>query len=391
MRDVTVIGIGQTKVGEHWDRSLSDLAVEAVLAALADAGLDSVDALYVGNMLGDMLSGQTQLGALIADQAGLGGISALRVEAADASGAAALHEAYRAVAGGLVETALVVGVEKMTDRLPEVLEAAMTAGGSADYETAHGVTYTAQSALIMQRYMHENGLGVDDFASFAVNAHRNAGANPFAMYRSPISEKSYRQAKMVASPVNLLDGAPLADGAAAMILTSAERAEALGRSGVRIAASAMATDALLITDRPDFLSLDAARRSAAAAYRAAAVTPADVDVAEVHDAFGILAALSLEACGFAERGQGVKIAQSGEISPAGRIPIASLGGFKARGNPVGASGVYQAIEIVTQLLGRAGASQVPSAHVGLAQNLGSNGATAVTHIFTLTTGGGQTS
>ncbi|MFN8481647.1 MAG: beta-ketoacyl synthase N-terminal-like domain-containing protein [Anaerolineae bacterium] len=391
MRDVYIVGIGQTKVGEHWDRSLADLAVEAVLAALADADMDGVDLLYVGNMLGDVLSGQTQLGALVADQAGLGSIPAMRIEAADASGAAALHEAYRAVAGGLVETALVVGVEKMTDRLPEVVEGAMTAGGSADYETAHGVTYTAQSALIMQRYMFENGLHVDDFAPFAVNAHRNAGANPFAMYRSAISEKTYRQAKMVASPVNLLDGAPLADGAAAMILTSAEGAARLGRVAVRIAASTMATDRLLVTDRPDFLSLDAARRSAADAYQAAGVSPADVDVAEVHDAFGILAALSLEACGFAERGQGVKIAQAGEIGRDGRIPIASLGGFKARGNPVGASGIYQAAEIVTQLLGRAGVSQVAGARVGLAQNLGSNGATAVTHIFTLDQGGGQTS
>jgi acetyl-CoA C-acetyltransferase len=378
---VSIIGIGQTKVGEHWERGLADLAVEALLAALDDAGLDTADVLYVGNMLGGVLSGQEHLGALVADMAGLRGLPALRVEAADASGGVALHEAYRTVAGGLADTALVVGVEKMTDRLPEAAESGMMLAGLGDYEAAHGVTYVAQSAMLMQRYLHENHLEVGDFAAFPVNAHRNAAANPHAMYRNQVSEKAYRQAKMIASPINLLDGAPLADGAAALVLVPTERAQAFGKAAVRIRASSLATDSVALTEREDALTLTAARRSAEAAFQQAGVTPADIDLAEIHDAFSILAALTLEACGFAPRGGGIKLGQSSEIARGGRIPISTLGGFKARGNPVGASGVYQAVEVVTQLRGAAGGSQIANARVGLAQNLGGNGATAVTHIF----------
>lgn len=381
MREVSIIGIGQTKVGEHWERGLADLAVEAALAALDDAGLDTADVLYVGNMLGGVLSGQEHLGALVADMAGLRGLPALRVEAAEASGAVALHEAYQAVAGGAVDVALAVGVEKMTDRLPEAAEAGLALGGVGDFEAAQGITATAQSALLMQRYLHEYGLEVGDFAAFPVNAHRNAAANPYAMYRNQVSEKSYRQAKMVATPINMLDGAPLADGAAAVVLVATKHARALAREGIRVLASTLTTDSVALTDRDDPLSLAAARRGADAAYTQAGLGPDAVDIAELHDAFSILAALSLEACGFAPRGQGVKLGQAGDISRDGRIPIATLGGFKARGNPVGASGLYQAVEIITQLRGAAGASQIAGARVGLAQNLGGNGATAVTHIF----------
>ncbi|MCW5852336.1 MAG: thiolase domain-containing protein [Anaerolineae bacterium] len=381
MRDVSIIGVGQTKVGEHWDRGLADLAVEATLAGLDDAGLDNADILYVGNMLGGVLSGQEHLGALIADLAGLRGMPALRVEAADASGGVALHQAYQAVAGGMVDTALVVGVEKMTDRLPQATEEGLMLAGLGDYEAAQGVTYVSQTAMLMQRYLHEHSLEVGDFAQFPVNAHRNAAANPFAMYRNQISEKAYRQAKMIASPINLLDGAPWADGAAAVVLVPTEQAQAMGRQGIRILASTLVTDALSLTERDDPLALAAARASAQRAYQQAGLTPGDIHLAELHDAFSILAALTLEACGFAARGQGVKLGQAGDIARAGRIPIATLGGFKARGNPVGASGVYQAVEIVQQLRGAAGQSQIPAARVGLAQNLGGNGATAVTHIF----------
>ena len=381
MRDVSIIGIGQTKVGEHWERGLADLAVEATLAALDDAGLDGADVLYVGNMLGGVLSGQEHLGALIADLAGLRGMPALRVEAADASGGVALHQAYHAVAGGMADTALVVGVEKMTDRLPAATEEGLMLAGLGDYEAAQGVTYVAQTAMLMQRYLHEHSLEVGDFAQFPVNAHRNAAANAFAMYRNQISEKAYRQAKMIAAPINLLDGAPWADGAAAVVLVPTEQARAASRQGIRILASTLVTDALSLTERDDPLALAAARESAQRAYQQAGLGPNDIHLAELHDAFSILAALTLEACGFAARGQGVKLGQAGDIARAGRIPIATLGGFKARGNPVGASGVYQAVEVVRQLRGAAGQSQIPNARVGLTQNLGGNGATAVTHIF----------
>lgn len=381
MRDVSIIGIGQTKVGEHWELGLVDLAVEALLQAMDQASLDHADVLYVGNMLGGVLSGQEHLGALVADYAGLRGLPAMRLEAADASGAVALHQAYHAVASGMANTALVLGVEKMTDPLPQHAEAGLALAGLGDYEAAQGVTYAAQSALLMQRYMRDYHYEVGDFAAFSVNAHRNAAGNPFAMYRNQISDKAYRGAKMVATPINMLDVASLADGAAALVLVPTEEAHALGRPGVRIVGSALATDTLSLTEREDPLTLKAAQRSAAEAYRQAGLSVEDIDLAELHDAFSILAALQLEALGFAERGEGARLARDGGIARDGRIPISTLGGLKARGFPVGATGVYQAVEIVTQLRGQAGASQVPNAQVGLAQNLGGNGATAVTHIF----------
>jgi acetyl-CoA C-acetyltransferase len=368
-------------VGEHWETSLRHLAWEAVRGALQDSGVKRVDGLYVGNWLGGLLSGQEHLGALIADFVGLRGVEAVKVEAAGASGAAALRQAYSAVAGGLMDIAVVVGVEKMTDAVGSPVQAAVTTGADSDYEAAQGVTPVTLAALLMRRYMYEYGLTLADFAPFSVNAHQNGALNPNAMYRNKITVESFTKAPMVAEPINLFDAAPAADGAAALILCPTAIASDYSEKPIRVVASAIATDALALHDRPDPLFLTAANLSAGQAYEQAGIAPENIDVLELHDGYTVLAALTLEATGFARRGEGVRLATDGHIGLKGSIPVSTFGGLKARGDPAGATGVYQAVEVVTQLRGAAGPNQVAGARIGMTQNLGGLAATAVTHIF----------
>ncbi len=382
MRDVSIIGVGQTKVAEHWDRSLRHLAADAVLAAMADAGIESADALYVGNMLSGLLTGQEHLGALIADFCGLRGIEAVKVEAACGSGAAALRMGYAAVAGGLHDLVIVSGVEKMTDTVNAETTTGLVMAADADYESIHGLTFVSINALLMRRYMYEYGVEHKDFADFSVNAHRNGVGNPNAMFRRPVSAEVFARARMIADPINLLDSSGIGDGAAAVVLCPSQMAAEFGNGqAVHIRASSMATDAVAVHDRPDPLWLSAVEASAFKAYQQAGVGPRDIDLFEVHDAFTIMSALSLEASGFAERGKGVWLAQSGEIRLEGRIPICTMGGLKARGHPVGATGIYQVVEVAQQLRGQAGENQIENARLGMAQNIGGSGATVITHIL----------
>ncbi len=383
MTNVSIIGIGKTEVGEHWDTSLRHLAWYAIEAALDDAATTAIDAIFVGNMLAGSLSHQDHLGALVADFAGMRGTEAVTVEAADASGGAAMRQAVLAVESGLVETALVVGVEKVTDATGAAVVTALASGLDADYEAVHGQTLAGAAALMMRRYLHEYGLSVDDFAGFSVNAHANGARNPLAMYRNQLRADRFASAPAVATPVTLFDMAPTGDGAAAIILTNRERAMDMAPQPVRVAGSALATDTIGLHDRRDLLWLGAAARSAAAALAQAGLTPADVDLFELHDSFTILAALSLEAAGFAARGEGWRLARDGEIGRSGRIPISTMGGLKARGHALGATGALQIVELVQQLRGQAGDCQVANARVGMAQNLAMTGATAATHVLTL--------
>lgn len=381
MRDVSIIGIGQTKVDEHWDRSLRHLAADAVLAALEDAGAERVDALYVGNMLSGLLTGQEHLGALIADFVGLRGIEAVKVEAACGSGAAALRQGYAAVAGGLHDLVVACGVEKMTDTVNAETTTGLVMAADADYESIHGVTFVGINALLMRRYMYEYNVKHADFANFAIVAHQNATTNPNAMFSSRITAEQFSTARMIADPINLLDSSGIADGAAAVVLCPSSMARAANRKAVQIRASSVATDAVAVHDRRDPLWLSAVEASATKAYQQARIGPRDIDLFELHDAFTIMSALSLEAAGFAERGKGVWLAEAGEIALAGKIPMATMGGLKARGHPVGATGVYQVVEVVQQLRGQAGPNQIANARLGMAQNIGGSGATVITHIL----------
>jgi acetyl-CoA C-acetyltransferase len=387
VRDVSIIGIGQTPVGELWDESLRHLAHKAIVAALRDAGVRRADALYVGNMLSGELAGQEHLGALIADFVGLRGIEAVKIEAACGSGAAALRVGYMAVASGLHDLVIVCGVEKMTDAPGTDSTAALALAADQEYEVSYGLSFVALNALLMRRYMHEYGVKHEEFAGFSVNAHRNGAGNPHAMFQSAISAETYHRAAMIADPINLMDSSPVCDGSAALVLApSGWDSDGRGRErAVRILASTSATDSLAIHDRRDPLFLEAAYLSSQKAYAQAGVTPADLDLFEVHDAFSIMSALSLEATGFARRGEGVRWAadNGARIGIDGELPISTMGGLKARGHPVGATGVYQVVEVVQQLRGTAGPNQVKGARLGMAQNIGGSGATVITHILAL--------
>ena len=381
MTNVSIIGVGKTPVREAWDSSIRHLAWYAIEAALDNASTTDIDAIFVGNMLAGQLSSQDHLGALVADFAGMRGIEAVTVEAADASGGAALRQGILAVKSGLVETALVVGVEKMTDQVGSPVTAVLASTLDADYEAIHGLTVAGMGALLMRRYMHEYGLTVDDFANFSVNAHANGAANPLAMFRNRLKADRFASAPPVATPVTLFDAAPSGDGAAAVIITSHERAQDIVPQPIRIAGSALATDTLALHDRKNMLHLRAAELSAQKAMQAAGVSHDDIDLFELHDSFTVMAALSLEATGFAAPGEGWQLARDMEIGRNGRIPISTFGGLKARGNPSGATGMYQIVEVARQLRGQAGDNQIPDAKIGMAQNLGGSGATAVTHIL----------
>jgi len=383
MRDVAIIGIGQTKVGEHWDKSLKELATESILAAIKDARTERVDSLYVGNMLSGELTGQEHLGALVSDFVGLRGVEAVKIEAACGSGAAALRMGYVTVAGELADIVVVAGVEKMTDKPGDAVTASLAMAADGDFEAQNGLSFVALNALLMRRYMHEYGVKHEEFAPFAINAHRNAVNNPYAMFPFAVTAEDFKKSKMIADPVNLLDSSPVCDGSAAVVLCPLDMARHRYASEhpVKLRACAIATDSIALHDRRDLLGLEGAALSAHKAYSQAGLGPQDIDLFEVHDAFTIMSVLSLEVCGFAERGRGTRLGLDGDIAIGGRIPITTMGGLKARGHPVGATGVYQIVEVVEQLRGQAGKNQVSDARLGMAQNIGGSGATVITTIL----------
>jgi acetyl-CoA C-acetyltransferase len=388
MTEVVIAGIGQTEVGEHWEIGLRDLAYAAIHDAIHDAGGLKPQSLFVGNMLAPNLSRQAHVGALIADYAGLTGIEAVTVEAAGASGGAALRQGYLAVASGFVDVALVVGVEKFTDKVGSEVDEALATASDSDFEAVQGMTPAAQAALLMKRYMHENEVPADGFAGFALTAHANGVANKNAMFRKAIKAETYAKAEMVSDPLNMFDMAPNADGAAALLLTRRELyhprrglPSSFSNPLVKIAGSGASSDTLALHDRKDMLYFDTAQLSAGKAMKQVGLTLDGIDFFEYHDAFSIYAALQLEAVGFAIKGSGWKLAADGSIGLKGKIPCATMGGMKARGFPGGAAGVYQAVEAVMQLRGQAEANQVKDAKFGLIQSLGGPASTAVSHIL----------
>ncbi len=380
-----IIGAGMIPVGEHWRLSLRDMATEALLNAMEDAGVEKVDSLYVGNMISGPFIEQENLGALIADWAGLGNIPAVKVEAACASGGAAVQEGAKAVMAGLEDVVAVVGVEKMTDAWPSDATRYLAYAADADWELFHGASFVALNALIMRLYMKTHGYTEEDLAYFAVNAHRNGARNPHAMFKREITVDTVLRSPYIADPIKLFDASPMCDGAAAVIITSKEKAKELGvpqGEMVELAGFWRAIDTINFANRGDFLTLKAAKVAAEKAYRMAGITARDIDFFEVHDAFTVMAALSLEALGVAGKGKGAMLAKEGQIAIDGDYPIQTMGGLKSRGHPVGATGVYQTVEAVLQLMGKAPKGiQVPDAEIGLTQNIGGTGSNITVNVF----------
>jgi len=378
MRTVSIVGIGQLPVERATTKSLRALGASVVHLAMEDAGVERVDALFAGNMLADELQGQKHVAALIADETGLAGIEALQVQAAMASGAAALRMAYLAVASGEADLAVAVGVEKMSEGLASP---AMSKALDAK-EVEDGATLISKNAELMRLYLKRYKVPKDGLVNFPVTAHQNARNNPNAVFRDQkVNARTVMKSRMVHDPLRLLDCSPICDGAAAVVLSASEEARAHSSHPVRILASSVATDRFRVGDRANPLWLAAAHDSVLKAFRQANVNRGDLDFFELHDAFSIMSCMQLEAAGFAALGQGWRLAAEKRIELKGDIPITTMGGLKARGHPIGATALYQACEIVLQLTGRAGKNQLKDPQVAMMQSVGGAGTTLITHIL----------
>jgi acetyl-CoA C-acetyltransferase len=385
LKDVYIVGIAQMPVNKDPEVRARTLGATVVRDALEHGRVaaDRVDALYVGNMMTCTLAHQQQLGGLIADYAGLCGVEATTIEAACASGGAAARMAYLSVAGGMQDVVVACGLERMTHVDRETITRALATAADWELEGRHGESFLSLNAKLMHVYMDRFGTRPEQFAPFSIYAHRNAVTNPNALLRKAVDLETYSSSRMIVEPLRKFDVSPICNGAAAVVLANAETAAALSPDGprVRVASSASATDSLALARRRDLLHFDAVERSTLRAFADAGITHRDVDIFELHDAYTIITALSLEAAGFAARGQGTQLGAEGRIALEGDLPIATFGGLKARGHPVGATGIYQMVEAYLQLTGRAGANQVASAQVALVQNMGGVGATVVSHVL----------
>jgi len=384
MRRVAVIGVGMTKFGEHWEKSIRELIVEAGARAIEDAGIHGrdIEAIYGANMSAGRFANQEHIGALIADHMGLVPKPTVRLEAACASGGVAFREGYIAVASGAYDMVVVGGVEKMTDVLTEEAASILGLAGDYEWEVFKGATFPTLYALMARRHMHEYGTTEEQLAMVAVKNHENAVLNPFAQFRKRISVEDVLASPVIASPLKLLDCSPLSDGAAAVVLASEEKVRELKiDTPVWIRASAQASDTLALHDRKDLTTLLATRVAAEQAYKQAKVEPKDIDVAEVHDCFTIAEILAIEDLGFFKKGEGGKAVEEGQTARNAKISVNTSGGLKACGHPVGATGVKQIVELTLQLRGDAGERQVTRAELGLAHNVGGSGATCVVHIL----------
>ncbi|QLH74355.1 MAG: thiolase domain-containing protein [Methanomassiliicoccales archaeon] len=385
MREVAIVGIGMTKFGELWDMSFREMGIQAGLMAMQDAKIsaEEIDALYVGNMSAGRYIEQEHVAALMADYSGLARdhIPAIRIEAAGASGGLALRQAYLAIASGMHDAVVVGGAEKMTDVGDAISNKIQSSASDQQWESVFGATSPSLHAMIARRHMHEYGTTREQLAEVAVKNHRHGALNPFAQFQKEIDIKTVLRAGMVAEPLGMFDCAPNSDGAAALVLCSMERAKKYTDSPVRILASAQASDTLALHSRADICTFEATRYAAQRAYRQAGISPKDVQVAEVHDNFTISEILAIEDLGFFEKGQGGRATADGQTSIGGKVAVNTSGGLKARGDPIGATGIAQLVEIVQQLRGEAGKRQVSGASCALAHNVGGTGSTAVVHIL----------
>jgi len=385
MREVAVLGVGQTKFGELWDRSFREIGIEAGLQALVDAKLSSKDlgALYLGNMASGSLIDQEHIAPLILDYAGLGRrhLPAVRVEGGGASGALALHQGYLAVASGLYDYVVVGGAEKLTD-VPDATASEITSSAADhEWEVVFGATLPALWALIARRHMHLYGTTREQLAHVPVHDHEMASKNPNAHFRNKLSLEQVLGAGPVAEPLGVFDCAPLSDGAAAVVLGPLDVAREHTDQPVRIAASQVACDTMALQHREELTTLEstvvAARRAFDQAHRA----PSDVRVAELHDAYSISALVALEDLGFVEKGRAGPEFASGRFGRTGALTVNPSGGLKAQGRPFGAVGVAQVVEVVRQLRGEEKDRQVPDATLGLTHDVGGTGATSVVHLL----------
>ncbi len=385
MRDVAVIGVGLTKFGELWDKSFRHLIAEAGSKAILDSGVSGkdIDAMYIGSMSSGRFIGQEHIGALVADCSGFSHlhIPATRVEGACASGGLAIREGYLSIASGINDVVIVGGIEKMNDVAGTSATETLATAADQEWEAFFGATFPGIYAMIATRHMHEHGTTKEQLAQVAVKNHANGVLNPYAQYQNEITLEQVLNASMVAYPLGLLDCSPVSDGSASVVMCAAEKAKEFTGKPVKIIGSGQASDTLALHARRDICTLDATVHAAKMAYKQAKITEKEIDLAEVHDCFTIAEICAIEDLGFIKKGEGGKSIDNKITTRDGEIPINTSGGLKAKGHPVGATGVAQIVEIVLQLRGDAEKRQIKDAKIGLAHNVGGSGATCTVHIL----------
>ena len=373
---IKVRGTGLTKFGELWDKSLSDLAQQASLEAIADAGLEKnqIEAVFVANMIYGKLTGQDHLGALVTSSLGINK-AAFRIEGACASGGLAVHLAIQSLLSGTYQNVLVVGAEKMTDASPAAISSALMGAGS-EAERRAGLTFPALYALMAKAHMQKFGTTRSHLASVSVKNHYHASMNKKAQFPFEVTMEKVLESPIISSPFTLFDASPITDGAGAVVLSSD-----FSTPGVYISGSAVATDTVDLAKRKSLTDLAATKQASKQALKMAGVQISDIKVAEVNDCFTIAEILAMEDLGFCKKGMGGEFVQKGHTRLGGKIPVNTSGGLKACGHPVGATGVKQIIEVTQQLQQKAGKRQVKGANIGLTHNVGGSGATVVVHIL----------
>ena len=385
MRDVSIIGIGITKFGELWEKSLRQLGLETGLSAINDAGITSadIDALYIGNMAAGSTLQQEHVSALMADYCGLTNnhVPATRVEAASASGGLALRQAYMAIAGGFIDIAVVGGAEKMTDVSDSESSYTVSMGSDEQWESKAGATFASLHAMIAQSHIDEYGTTREEMSAVSSKNHYHASMNPMAQFPFKLSPEAVSNSGIVSSPLRMLDCAPNSDGAAAVVLCASDKSSKYTKKAIKIIGSGQASDTLSLHHRKYLNRMPAIGIAAKRAFESCNKKPSDLDLIEVHDNFTISEIIALEEIGIFRRGEaGAKILE-GETKIGGKIPVNTSGGLKARGHAPGATGIAQVVEIVQQLRGEAGDRQVKNAKIGMVENHGGTAATAVVHIL----------
>jgi acetyl-CoA acetyltransferase len=377
-----VVSAGFTKIADHWESSILDLAVEASRRALRGAPELRPQQVFVGNMFSSIGAHQEHMGALVASALGLKGVPAFKVESACSSGGAAFNVAYSLVKAGAIDSALVVGVEKMRDLEPEAASEALAMAESAEYTQFVGATFAALNGLLARYYVEQMNVSRDEMSALPVMDHANAVTAKHAQFRRAVSPEVVGRSGMIADPLRLFDCAPVGDGAAAVLVANDSTASlAKKRRIAEVLGGKVSTTEFSVYEREDMLEFAATRTSFREAMELAGLSPKKVNFAEIHDAFSVVGALSLEAMGFSKKGMGCKDAKAGKYRMGSELPVNTFGGLKARGHPVGATGVYQIAEAYLQLTGQAGANQVDGARYGVTQNVGGVDTTSAVHVF----------
>ena len=376
---IGLVGTGHTKFGKL-EQNIEELMLEAVNLALKNANttIDKIDIIYIAN-LSSSFSHQCHLPAVLASKLGINK-EIVRVESACASGGLAVKEAVLAILSGQYKTALVVGVEKMSETpIDEVTS--ILASAASQTEIQHGATFPSLFALMAQRHFYKYKSNETDLARIAVKNHHNAFLNPLAHFHKEVSVEDVLNSRPIASPLKLLDCSAVSDGAAAVILCNENDTSEFTKSPVFLIGLGHNTDSIGLYDRKDLTTIPSVLAAAKKAYASCGLKPKDIDVAELHDCFTIAELIEMEDLGFCGKGEAGKIIKRGDTGLQGRLPINPSGGLKAKGHPIGATGVSQVVEIVKQLKGECGKRQAKKADIGLCCNIGGSGATAVISIL----------